>query len=84
MARKAIEAIPCESMNYKDSLLCPGICQFHLLASKRLMFFCFHGVIQPYESVIWDIETLHFTTSERPTSIWPLGTTFVFRVEIGY
>ena len=31
---------------------------------------------QPYESVIWGIETLHFTTPEHPTSISSLGTTF--------
>ena len=31
--------------------------------------------LQPYESVIWDIETLHFTTPVDPSSIAFLGTT---------
>jgi hypothetical protein len=30
--------------------------------------------IWPYESIIGDIETLHFTTSSHPTSIHSLGT----------
>ena len=33
--------------------------------------------LQPYDSLIWDIETLHFTTPAMATSICVLGTTLV-------
>ena len=49
--------------------------EFDLLAAKRLWAAAFRLRLQPYESVIWDIETLHFTSPEHPSSISFLGTT---------
>jgi len=52
-----------------------GIFELALFAPPRFRVAPSRCRLQPYESVIWDIETLHFTTPEHPTSISFLGTT---------
>jgi hypothetical protein len=66
---------PLKSVDYKGRFKSMGWNEFDLLAAKRLWAAAFRLRLQPYESVIWDIETLHFTSPEHPSSISFLGTT---------
>jgi hypothetical protein len=65
----------CKSTNYKDCFIGRGKYEIALFTPKPLRATALRHRLQPYESVIWAIETLHFTSPLEPTSISLLGTT---------
>jgi len=52
----------------------PTLSKFQLRRKERASAAVFHQSLQPYESVIWAIKTLHFTPPQHPSSISILGT----------
>jgi hypothetical protein len=62
-------------MNYKDSLFTSGMQSCQSAALQGPPIWLFPRNLLPYDSLIWDIETLHFTPPGHPTSIHLLGIT---------
>lgn len=77
-----VQASPSESMDYKNWRIDQSNYEFDYPSSGIFAPASLYCKLQPYESVIGDIETLHFTTRGHTTSITFLGTISVRAVEL--